>query len=228
MIGKKTRESFFNLLHDTDMTVTDLAKLIEINGVHYVSRWGDWEAALPNNPYDREAIEAALTELETAGRAFSSNDLNYIEEFEVRNLEGGYHPLHDFGFNLGQNDELLVDKTPLQTQEDLLRQAQSDLINAQQEISELKNQIKEISTWTGFDDVDDGLMPIELDVALMVYRDAINQFNPDTGRMANGDTPKEWIKDKVFCDYLKGQNSAAERISIVANWQKAAGRPSKS
>jgi len=227
MIGTRTRTTFFDLLFDTKMTARELSKLVEINGVQHLSEWDDWQAALPGNPNGKEVIGAALEEIATFAKAFATNDTEWMSQFYVCEAEGEHHPLHNYGFNLGRNGELLVEKSPLQTQEDQLRQVQSDLANAQQEITDLKNQLKEISTWTGFDDVEEELVPKELDIALMVYRDAIREYDFSTGLMNNGDRPKDWIKDKVENDYLKGKTATADRISMVANWSKGAGRPPK-
>jgi hypothetical protein len=225
MIGKNSKETFFGLLHDNKMTARELAALVKINGVQYVSRWGDWQVALPDDPKNKEAVNAALEEIATAAAAFATNDLRWMENFYLCKAEGTHHPLDNFGFNLGEDGELLVEKTPLQTQEDLLRQLQSELTDAKQEIHDLKNQLKEISTWTGFADVEDELVPLELDLALQVYRAAISNYDRKTARMNNGDTVKAWMQDELKNSFEVQKESVANRISIVANWSKEAGRP---
>jgi hypothetical protein len=145
MIGKKTRETFFSLIHDTDMTVKDLAKLVEINGVHYVSRWGDWEAATPSDPNGKEAIEAALEELATFGSASATNDSTYMNHFYECQDNHQFHPLHAFGFNLGEAGNLLVDEKPLMILADKIEDLEAQLSNAQEEIVQLSNKVETLS-----------------------------------------------------------------------------------
>ena len=145
MIGTKTKETFFNLLHDTDMTVKDLAKLIEINGVHYVSRWGDWEAATPDDPRGQEAIKAAQDELATFGSAFATNDKAYMHHYYECKENGEFHPLHAFGFNLGESGEPLLGEKPLMSLADKVEDLETQLSNAQEEIVQLSNQVETLS-----------------------------------------------------------------------------------
>ena len=97
-----------------------------------------------------------------------------------------------------------------------------------QEIEKLNGQLHELSTWTGFDDVDEELIPFELDIALQVYMSGIKAYDPKTGKMDNDQPIKKWLGHKVN-DFFDGDPSAAlcERIATVANWQKGGGRPGK-
>jgi hypothetical protein len=145
MIKKKTRETLFNLVLDTDMTVEDLAKLVEINGVQHLSKWGDWKAALPDNPNGQEAIKAAQDELSTFGTAFATNDTAYMHHYYECKENGEFHPLHAFGFNLTGSGELLLGEQPLMSLADKMEDLEAQLSNTQEEIAQLSNQIESLS-----------------------------------------------------------------------------------
>jgi hypothetical protein len=145
MIGKKTSETFFSLIHDKDMTPREIAKLVEINGVQYLSRWGDWKPASPDEPNDKEAIDAALEELATFAAAGSTNDTTYMNQFYECKDNGEFHPLHAFGFNLGETGDLLVNEKPLMSLADNIEDLEAQLSNAQKEIIKLSDQVETLS-----------------------------------------------------------------------------------
>jgi hypothetical protein len=145
MIGKRTKTTFFDLLHDSKMTARELAKLVEINGIQHLSKWGDWEAASPDDPRGQEAIKAAQDELATFGSAFATNDTGYMHHYYECKENGEFHPLHAFGFNLGTSGELLVGEKPLMSLADKVEDLQAQLSTAITEVDQLSSQIETLS-----------------------------------------------------------------------------------
>ncbi len=207
------------------MTANDIAKLVKINGTLYRNEWAAWEAAIPGDTGTPEEVEAALSVLAEYASASVHNGMKSMEDLHDPSI---HHPLDNFGFTVGGKEKLCVDKTPLQSQEELIEKLKSELTSSKQEIEKLNGQLHELSTWTGFDDVDEELIPFELDIALQVYMSGIKAYDPKTGKMDNDQPIKKWLGHKVN-DFFDGDPSAAlcERIATVANWQKGGGRPGK-
>lgn len=220
---KKNIKTFRALLIKDTMEINELAQLVKINGTLYRNRWRAWEASLPGNAETKDVIDAALNVLSDFA-SIANQGMDWIEELYDFSI---HHPLDNFGFTIGENNELFVEKTAVQKQEELIAQLQSELTSAKSEIESLKDRLNKISTWTGFDDVDKELIPKELNIALKVYSSAIDNYNPETGKMNNGKTPKQWLEDKVESDFNPKKDIACERIAIVANWKKGPGRPKK-
>lgn len=221
LMKKPNFKTFRGLLLKDKMGANELAQLVKINGTLYINRWGAWEASLPGNAATKDVIDAALNVLSDYASAHNIMDSPYIEEFH----DSSHHPLDNFGFTIGKDNELLVEKTAIQNQQELVAQLQSELTSAKSEIESLKDRLNKISTWTGFDDVDKELIPKELNIALQVYNLAINDYNTETGKMNNDKTPKQWLEDKVESDFNPNKDIACERIATVANWSKGPGRP---
>lgn len=221
----KNIKTFRALIIKDRMNANDIAQLVKINGTLYRNSWGAWEASRPGEAGPTEEIEAALNELADYASAAAHGDMQAMEQFYEGSI---HHPLDNFGFTVGDNEELFVEETPVQHQEDLIAQLKSDLADAKSKAEKLKAQLNEISTWTGFDDVDEELIPIELDIALQVYSSAIKNYNPKTGKMDNDQTTKKWLRHKTTEFFEEEQGNAVyERIATVANWKKDAGRPRK-
>jgi hypothetical protein len=70
--------------------------------------------------------------------------------------------------------------------------------------------------WEGFDP-DSATYPPELDIAFQAWRAA-------TTRPSKGKTAKEQLKDWLATNYPKLSGDAIDRIAIVCNWEKQAGR----
>lgn len=221
----KNIKTFRGLVIENKMTANDIAQLVKGNGTFYRNEWAAWEAAIPRNEGMPEAIEAALSALAEYASASVHNAMKSMEDLHDPSV---HHPLDNFGFTVGLDEKLYVEKTPLQSQEELTKKLKVELADAKDEIEILKAQLHEISTWTGFDDVDEELIPEELDIALQVYMSGIKAYDPNTGRMNNDQPIKKWLAHKVN-DFFDGDPSAAqcERIATVANWQKDGGRPKK-
>lgn len=129
-------------------------------------------------------------------------------------------------------DKLLSEEDRIGIGEEVkrLRLLQAELPATQAKIAEcnslmeanaaLKARLEEIeaTTWKGFDPESD-TYPEELDIAMQAWR-AVEQ-----GWAEPGEKPKQKIKDWLESTYPKLTVEARERIAIVANWKKGAGRP---
>jgi hypothetical protein len=125
---KKTNIKTFRVLLIKDkMDIKDLAQLVEINGTHYLNRWGDWKASLPGNAETKDVIDAALDALADYVSAGITRDSQRMEEFYDLIA---HHPLDDFGFTIGKDNELLVEKTALQNPQERIAQLESELTSA--------------------------------------------------------------------------------------------------
>lgn len=218
-------KTFRSLVIEDKMTANDIAKLVKINGTLYRNEWAAWEAAIPGDTGTPEEVEAALSVLAEYASVSVNNAMKSAEDLHDPSI---HHPLENFGFTVGANEKLYVEKTPLQNQEELIANLTTELASSKQEVEKLKGQLQERSIWTGFDDVDDELVPEELDIALQVYRSGIAAYDPSTGSMDNNLTIKKWLEHKVN-DFYDGDPSDAlvDRISTVANWDKGGGRRKK-
>jgi hypothetical protein len=125
---KKTNiETFRTLLFKGKMKARELAELVEINGTHYINRWGDWKASLPGNAETKDVIDAALDALADYVSAEITRDSQRVEEFYDLLT---HHPLDNFGFTIGDNNELFIEKTALQNPQERIEQLQSELTSA--------------------------------------------------------------------------------------------------
>ncbi len=220
---KNNIKTFRALLTKHIMGANELAQLVKINGTLYINRWGAWEASLPENDETKDIIETALNEIaDYASAVINRHDMAEHYDYFI------HHPLDNFGFTIGDNNELFIEKTALQNQQELIAQLQSELTSTKKEADNLRERLNELSSWTGFDDVPEELVPKELDIALQVYSSAIKNYNPETGRMNDDETPKNWLINKVNADFNFNQDTAILRIATVANWKKEAGRPKNS
>jgi hypothetical protein len=222
IMKKSSVKTFRTIMIKDNVKAEELAKLVEINGTLYRNSRGEWQAFLPGNAETVGEITAALNQLDEFIKAEIRRDSQYLEEFYN---SSDHHALDDFGFTVGKGGKLCIEKTPVQTQADLIEKLQSDLATANCEIRHLQEQLDEVSSWTGFGDVDEDLIPKELDIALMIYRSAINNYDRETGMMNNGEKPKAWIEDCAKADPYLCSQATADRIAMVTNWQKDAGRP---
>ncbi len=221
----KNIKTFRALLIKDNMSANDIAQLVKINGALYRNSWGAWEASLPGDTSTKDEIKAALDALSDYASAVIYRDSECIEEHYDSSI---HHSLDNFGFTVGEDNKLLVEKSAVQKQEERIGQLESELTSAKSETATLRKKLNEISTWTGFDDVEEDLIPKELDVALQVYSSGIKEYNQETGKMNNKETTKKWLKDKAAEFFEEVQKDTVyERIATVANWKKEGGRPKK-
>jgi hypothetical protein len=127
---KKTNIKTFRALLEKDlMGINELAQLVKLNGTLYINSWGAWEASLPGNAETKDAIDAALNVLSDCASAFNTCDMTYMDEY-YDSLT--HHPLDNFGFTIGENNKLFVEKTAVQNPQELISQLQSELTSAKQ------------------------------------------------------------------------------------------------
>ena len=88
---------------------------------------GDWKASLPGNAETKDVIDAALDALADYVSAGITRDSQRMEEFYDLIA---HHPLDDFGFTIGKDNELLVEKTALQNPQERIAQLESELTSA--------------------------------------------------------------------------------------------------
>ena len=106
---KKTKtkiKTFRTLLIEDNMRIKDLAQLVEVNGTLYINKWGEWKASLPGNAKTKDVIDAALDALADYVSAEITRDSQRVEEFYDRYT---HHPLDNFGFTIGDNNELFIE-----------------------------------------------------------------------------------------------------------------------
>jgi len=114
ILMKKNIKTFRALLTKDNMRANELAQLVKLNGTLYINSWGAWEASLPGNAETKDIIETALNELADYASAFINRDMQRVEEYEDSSIR---HPLDNFGFTIGKNNELFVEKTAVQNQQ---------------------------------------------------------------------------------------------------------------
>jgi hypothetical protein len=125
---KKTNiKTFRTLLNEDNMEIDEIAQLVKINGTLYINRWGAWKASLPGNAETKDAIDAALKVLSDCASAFINLDMPYFNDYYDFSI---HHPLDNFGFTVGENNELFIEKTALQNPQELIAQLQSELTSA--------------------------------------------------------------------------------------------------
>ena len=204
----------------------DVKRMIDQYGVYYRNRWHEQEAAPRDASGSEKMIAAAISALGNYADIF--DERAPMEAAEEYYSDPNHHDIYRFGFQAKKDGKLFVDKTAVQNQEELIEQLQSELASIKIDVKSLREQLNEISTWTGFDDVNDELIPKEHDVALQVYSSAIRAYNPETGEMDNNQPIKKWLKHKASEFFEDNQGDATyERVATVANWKKEAGRPRK-
>ena len=211
------------LLHKDSKKIGDVKRMIERYGIYLYNRWHEWEAAPKDKGGSEQTIKDAISALGEYADLFHEGADQQIMDDYYRKPDN--QTICYYGFRVGNNNRLFVENTAVQNQEEQIEQLQSELTSAKNEIDKLKEQLSEISTWTGFADVEEELIPKELDIALQVYRSAIKSYDPETGLINGKHTPREWMIVKVNDDFLPDQEPAAKRIATVANWKKEAGRP---
>ena len=198
---KKTNIKTFRVLLIKDkMRARELAELVEVNGTHYIDRWGDWKASLPGNAETKDVIDAALNVLSDYASAHNIMDSPYIEEFH----DSSHHPLDNFGFTIGKDNKLFVEKTAVQ--------------NLEEQIENLKEDNKRLGG-VYESQVNKELVAPELELANQLYRDALKKRDAKTNKV-EGKTPREWIKLQLELMDLDLDKAAILRIASVANWKK--------
>ena len=132
----KNIKRFRALLIKNTMDANELAQLVRINGTLYINRWGAWEASLPGDVETKDVIDAALNALSDYASAHINLDSQYVEEFH----DSSHHPLDNFGFTIGKDNELLVEKTAVQNQQERIAQLQSELTSAKHSVKPKANK----------------------------------------------------------------------------------------
>jgi hypothetical protein len=134
---KTFRKTFRALLIEDNMRIKDLAQLVEVNGTLYINKWGEWKASLPGNAETKDVIDAALDALADYASADINRDSQGKEEFYDLYT---HHPLDNFGFTTGDNNQLFIEKTALQTPQELISQLQSELTSAKHSVKPKANK----------------------------------------------------------------------------------------
>ena len=196
----KNIKRFRALLIKNTMDANELAQLVRINGTLYINRWGAWEASLPGDVETKDVIDAALNALSDYASAHINLDSQYVEEFH----DSSHHPLDNFGFTIGKDNELFVEKTAVQNLEDKLE-------NLKEENKRLGGVYES--------QVNKELVAPELELANQLYRDALKKRDAKTNKV-EGKTPREWIKLQLELMDLDLDTAAILRIASVANWKK--------
>jgi len=198
---KKNIKTFRILLIKDNMEINELAQLVKTNGTLYRNRWRAWEASLPRNAKTKDGIDAALNVLADFASAVNQGMEYWFEELDDFSI---HHPLDNFGFTIGENNELFVEKTAVQTLEDQLE-------NLKEEIKRLGGVYEP--------QVNEELVAPELELANQLYRDALKKHDANTNKV-EGKTPREWIKSELSKMNLDLEDAAILRIATVANWDK--------
>ncbi|MBT6079619.1 MAG: hypothetical protein HOG56_04720 [Gammaproteobacteria bacterium] len=178
-----------SLLAADKKSPAELAELIALNGVYFKDRFGAWRAAQPKAAGTEAVIENALDAVSEWYHIHDSPDQAAVEEYWKY---PDHQPVDGYGFHVDRDGMLFVESTAVQTQAELIQ----DLRTQVEDLTKERDELKEAAAWTGFDDVDEELIPEDLDIALQVYREASRKFDP-TSRTIEGKTPKEWLKDKA-------------------------------
>ena len=190
---KKTNIKTFRVLLIKDkMRARELAELVEVNGTHYIDRWGDWKASLPGNAETKDVIDAALNVLSDCASAFINRDMPYFDDYYDFFIP---HPLDNFGFTIGDNNELLVEKTALQNPQELILQLQSELTSAKHpakpnkdRYAKEKEAVLKVAKRLWEEDE-------TLTIADITLHDDINETTKPNGKNFSEGTLREWIKD---------------------------------
>ena len=197
---KKTKtkiKTFRTLLIEDGMKAKELAQLVQVKGTHYMNRWGDWEASLPGNSETKDVIDAAIDALADYVSAEINRDSQRVEEFYDRYT---HHPLDNFGFTIGDNNELSIENTALQTSQELISQLQSELTSAKQSAktkasrgrwAERDKHIEEVQKiakklW----DEDDTRT-----IAYIINHDVTNKIKKSDGTNYSEGVLRSWIND---------------------------------
>ena len=205
---KKTNiKTFRTILTNDNMSARDLAQLVKINGVLYINRWGDWVASLPGDAATKDVTDTALDEIANYVSAYICRDSQRVEE----HYDSSHHPLDNFGFTIGEDNKLFVEKTAVQNLDD-------QLANLKEENKRLGGVYKP--------QVNKELVAPELELANKIYREALKKRDPNTNKV-EGKTPREWMLATLAKMDAGLEDPAMKRIASVANWDKKQTNKSK-
>ena len=195
---KKTNIKTFRVLLIKDkMRVRELAELVEVNGTHFIDRWGDWKASLPGNAETKDVIDAALNVLSDCASAFINRDMPYFDDYYDFFIP---HPLDNFGFTIGDNNELLVEKTALQNPQELILQLQSELTSAKHPAKPKANEARWADRNKHIEEVQKIAKKLweeddTLTIAGITRHDEINKIKKSDGTNYSEGILREWTRD---------------------------------
>ena len=188
------------LAQKDEMKLGDIKRMIDLYGVYYLSRWGEWEAAPKNLSSSNQSINTAISVL--ADYAEIINGPNYIQATEEYFRYPDHQPIDRYGFNQDKNGNLFVEKTHIQTLEE--------------QIENLKEDNKRLGgVWES--QANKKLVAPELELANKIYREALKKQDPKTNKV-EGKTPLNWMQDRLQKIDSKLGDATIKRIASVANW----------
>ena len=192
---KKTNIKTFRALLEKDlMGINELAQLVKLNGTLYINSWGAWEASLPGNAETKDAIDAALNVLSDCASAFNTCNMTYMDEY-YDSLT--HHPLDNFGFTIGENNKLFVEKTAVQNPQELISQLQSELTSAKQSAKSKANKDRYAKEKEAVQKAAKRLWEEDdtLTIAHITLHDDINKTTKPNGKNFSEGTLREWTRD---------------------------------
>ena len=187
-------QTFRLLIIKDKMRARELAELVEVNGMHYINRWGDWKTSLPGNAETKGAIDAAINALANYVSTEITRDSQGMEEFyELFD----YHPLDDFGFIIGEDNKLFVEKTPVQNPQELTAQLQSELTSAKHSAKPKANQDRYAKEKEAVRKAAKKLWEEDdtLTIVDITLHDDINETTKPNGKNFSEGTLRKWTKD---------------------------------
>jgi hypothetical protein len=187
-------KTFRTLLIKDGMKAKELAQLVQVNGTHYINRWGDWEASLPGNTETKDIIETALNEIADYVSAYIYNDSERTVEHHDFFT---HHPLDNFGFAIGKDNELLVENTALQTSQELISQLQSELASTKQSAKTKSNKDRYAKEKEAVQKAAKRLWEEDdtLTIVDITLHDDINKTTKPNGKNFSEGTLREWTRD---------------------------------
>ncbi len=187
----------------------EVKRMIEHYGVYYRNRWHEWEAAPKGKSGSDMMINTAISALGDYADIFDERaPMDAAEEYYSN---PNHHDIYRFGFQANENGELSVEQTRIQTLEE--------------QIERLKEENKRLGG-NYEPSIDKALVAPELELANQIYREALDKRDPKTNKV-EGETPREWMLDRLpKIDETLGEPTML-RIASVANWDKKQTNKSK-
>jgi hypothetical protein len=192
---KKTNIKTFRILIIKDKKgASELAELVEVNGTHYMNRWGEWKASLPGNAKTKGVIDDAIDALADYVSTEIRRDLQGMEEFYDLYT---HHPLDSFGFTVGDNNKLFIEKTALQNPQERIAQLESELASAKQSAKTKANKGRYAKQKEAVQKATKKLWEEDntLTIADITLHDNINKTTKPNGKNFSEGTLREWTKD---------------------------------
>jgi hypothetical protein len=108
-----------------------------------------------------------------------------------------HHPLDNFGFAIGDNNKLFIEKTALQTPQELISQLQSELTSTKQSAKTKANKGRYAKEKEAVQKAAKRLWEDDdtLTIADITLHDEINKITKPNGKNFSEVTLREWTKD---------------------------------